>query len=320
MLGFGATGQFAIGEVGITGTGAETITPDKWYQALSEPVRFKPGVKASAQQFTAFFPNPLVSFGWFEGLSEPVRFKPGLSARLQQALAFYPQPFVSFGWFAELSKPQSLTKRGLLPGQQQFLALQPAPSPFVATGWFSPLSEPVRLKPGLRSSLQQSFTFNALPFVSFGWFGALSEPVRLKPGLKASLQQFFTTDTTVIPTSKLIQWFAALSEPVRFKPGLRAPLQQFMAWPPQLRPTATTTAVLDATETKDTFLGAAQSWNRVISGEIGVIEKSFTGAEIGVLEQPYNPGGSGIVMEITSTVSGAAVPVVARGSVSIRVV
>lgn len=211
MLGFGATGQFAIGQVA-TAT-AEIITVDKWLVALSEPARSMPHLLAGQLQFAAL---------------------PG------------PFPFVPFSWFQEFSKPPILTRPGLLPSEQQF------------------------------------FTFNSLPLVSFSWFEALSEPVRCLPGLPAAAVQFFATDTSAIPISKLIEWFAALSEPVRFLAGLAPRLQQFFAAPNQLRPTPTTTGILAAIETKDVFLAGIMEWNRVTSGEIGVIQNDFSGAQISV--------------------------------------
>lgn len=226
MLGHGATGQFAIGQAGAGA--AETITVDKWYEPLSIPVRFLPGLLASQKQFAAL---------------------PG------------PVPFVSFGWFQALSQPPVLTKPGLLPSQQQFTALNP------------------------------------LPRVSFSWFEALSEPPRFRPGLPAALQQFFTTDLSVIPLHELMEWFVALSEPPRFRPGLLPALQQFYAAPPQLRPNANITGVLAAIETKDTMLSGGRVFNAVISGEVGIIEQAFTGAQIGV-----------------------SVPVIVRGRVAITIV
>lgn len=214
MLGFGAIGQFAIGEVGAA-AGAETITADKWFAALSEPPRKRPGLKASEQQFSA--------------LSDPF-------------------PFVPIDWLVELVKPASLKRPGLLPGEQQFLAWQPMPSPFVETGWFAPLAE----------------------------------PVRFRRGTTPSRQLFATGDTTVIPTTKIMPWFQALSEPPRFRSGLRAATQQFYAAPAQLRPTPAVSGVLNALETKDTFLGGAQSWNRAANVEIGVVATTQPPSEIGV--------------------------------------
>ncbi len=281
MLGFGATGEFAIGQVA-TGT-AENITPDKWFELLSEPPRFLPGLRAGQQQFTAFNPEPFVSFGWPEPLSEPVRFPPALLAGLQQFLAFDPQPFVSFGWFEELSIPAVRTKPGLYPPLQQFFA---ADTTVIPTSklieWFQALSEPPRFPRALPAGEQQFTALNPLPRVSFAWFEGLSEPVRFKPALLAALQQFFAIDPTVIPTTKLIEWFMGLSEPVRFPPALLAALQQFLAHPPQIRPTPTITAILQALETKDTMLAGASVFNRVASGEIGAYEAKTTSNEVGV--------------------------------------
>lgn len=251
MLGHGATGQFAIGEIQTGGT-AETITSDKWYAALSEPVRFRPGLNASQQQFSA--------------LADPF-------------------PFVSFSWFNELAIPPVRTRPGLLPSQQQFIALQPAPSPFVATGWYVALSEPARFLPGLRPGQQQFFAYapDQLTVVPHSWFAALSEPVRFRQGLHPARQQFFAADTAILPLQRgPIPWYMALSEPVRFKPGLATARQQFLAAPSQLRPNPTTTGVLNALETKDTFLAGGQSWNRVTQAEIGVTATQAPIAQIGV--------------------------------------
>jgi hypothetical protein len=255
MLGLGALGQFPLGG-GPYGTA--TVTTIGWYAPLSEPVRFKRAPRAAVavnNQTFAFNPRPFVSFGWFGNLSEPTRRKKfGLPPYEAPFLAFNPRPFVSFGWFAELSKPQKLEKRGL------------------------------------RAAYQQTLTLNPLPRVSFGWFGNLSDPVRIKPGLKAALQRPFTTDTDVIPVSKLIQWYANLSEPVRIKPGLKSALQQFLASPSRLIPTPTSFGVLDALETKDTFLAGAMLWNRPTNAEIGVINTTPQPAEIGLYQTAPTAG------------------------------
>jgi len=250
VLGLGATGQFAIGEVDTgAAAGAEFIGPDKYMQRLSEPVRFLPAVRASAQQALAFNPQPVVSFSWFAPLSEPVRQRPRSPA------ALYPSFFY-----------------------------QPAPSPFVATGWFTPLSEPVRSKPALRTALQSFIAYvpNPATVTPFAWFRPLSEPVRIKPALARALQPFFATDPSVIPLQKLMTWFAPLSEPVRIKPGLRAWLQQFFTGPPRLLPTPTVTGTLSARETKDVFLAGVSAFNPPASAEIGIVDTGFPVAEIGI--------------------------------------
>ena len=213
MLGHGAIGQFAIGEVG-TAT-AETILADKWFVALSEPPRFKIGLKAGEQQFGSL---------------------PDLF------------PFVTFSYFVDLTVPAIRTRTGLKASEQQFAAADTAVIPVS------------KMAP---------------------WFTALSEPPRFKIGLPAREQQFSAQDTQVIPVS-IMAWDVALSAPVRFKIGLRPPSQQFEARPPQLRPNPTTTGVLAAIETKDIFLAGIEEFNRVVSGEVGIHEASFTGAQIGV--------------------------------------
>lgn len=42
------------------------------------------------------------------------------------------------------------------------------------------------------------------------------------------------------------------------------------------------TGVWSSLETKDTFLGGALSWNRVVAAEIGVIDTSSPDVEIGI--------------------------------------
>jgi hypothetical protein len=249
MLGHGALGEFPLGG-GPFGTA--TVATIGWYSPISEPVRFKRVPRAAVavnNQTLAFSPLPVVSFGWFRLLTDPVRGqKLGLRAHEQQTTAFNTLPVVSFGWFEELSKPRTLEKKGIRPGLQQTLAFHPR------------------------------------PFVSFGWFGNLSDPVRIKRGLRPSLQQFFTTDTSAIPISKLIAWFDWLSDPVRVKPGLRASLQQFLASPSRLLPTPTVFGAMSADETPDTFLAGATAFNRPTSGELGVQERDRAG-ELGVSSQ-----------------------------------
>jgi hypothetical protein len=160
------------------------------------------------------------------------------------------------------------------------LAIGQSPSTAVALDWFQPLSIPVRQKPGLLpSEMQFAATPSFPPIVPFGWFAPLSEPVRTKPGLRPGQQQFTSFNPQpFVPFS----WFEPLSEPVRFLPGLAASRQQFEARPPQLRPTPTTFGTLSATETKDIFLAGVASWQRVTSGEAGIVQNAFSGGEIGV--------------------------------------
>jgi len=243
MLGFGATGQFAIGQVGTAG-GSEFIGPDKWFIALSEPVRFKIGLSAVEQQTLALFPNPIVSFGWFGNLSEPVRIKPRNPAALSPYLFF-----------------------------------QPAPSPFVATGWYNWLSEPIRLKPGLGVQDQSFFFYQANPttVTPFAWYASLSEPVRQKIGLKAFLQQFETQAPQFIPApATLIDgWFNWLSEPKRFLKGLGAPYQIYFTANPRILPNPNVTVNINMIELDTDLFQVAINVvksNTPVSARVSIVE------------------------------------------------
>jgi hypothetical protein len=124
-LGQGTIGELGLGEIttGSTIPALSSLLP--WFVPLSEPVRFRPGLKASEQQFIAFHPTPVVSFSWFEALSEPPRFP-----------------------------------RRLPPGEVQFDAYVPNPITVTPFAWFMPLSEPPRFPVGLKAPLQQ---FEARP-------------------------------------------------------------------------------------------------------------------------------------------------------------
>jgi hypothetical protein len=255
MPGLDAVGRPVVGQ--ISNPGATAIVPviSDVYQETPQlrgtrDARYRVALAASGQFRDVFFDIPFQP-SWFEALSEPVRKKPRSPAALSP-----------FGFF------------------------QPAPSPFVATGWYANLSIPVRVRPRLREGLQQFLAYqdNPTTVTPFAWYANLSDPVRIKPGLRTSLQQFFTGDTSVIPIERLIAWFDWLSDPVRIKPGLRASLQQFLAAPPRVLPTPTSFGILDALETKDTFLAGAVIWNRATDAEIGVINTTPQPAEIGLYQ------------------------------------
>lgn len=146
--------------------------------------------------------------------------------------------------------------------------------------WLQPLSEPARMRPGQPAAAQGAFFFDPVPVVPRDWFMALSEPPRARPRI-AAMVPFAVQDTTAIPVGR-VNWFMPLSEPVRKRSGLDAARQMFLAAPSRLLPTPTVFGRLDAIETKDVFTGGVRLWNRVTDGEVGIQEKSFTGAEVGV--------------------------------------
>lgn len=166
MLGFGATGQFAIGEVG-AGT-VEFIGPDKWLEAFSEPLRFRSGLGALEQQATANFPIQTI-ISWYDWLGEPVRLPRGIAPQLQQFSAY----------------------------QTDILTVRPF-------AWYANLTEPIRLKIGLGPQLQQFFTIDAKAIRTGdtfleGWYNTFSEPVRFKQGINSTLQQYFAYHPRLLP-------------------------------------------------------------------------------------------------------------------------
>jgi hypothetical protein len=185
----------------------------------------------------------------------------------------------------------------------------------IGISWFRPLSEPVRFKPGLAAHQQQfaAYSPNPLTIIPFDWYRPLSEPVRKLPGLHPAQQQFAAFNPQPFVS---FSWFQALSIPaVRTLPGLRASEQQFLAQPPQLRPTPTITGVLDAHDHNvDTFEGSGTEFNRVVSGEAGVIPLNFTGSQITVVEAAPPIPASGAPVSVNPVVSGFPVSVVVPAS------
>lgn len=184
MFGLGHLGEFALGQE--SQNAAEIVTIDKWFANLSEPVRIKPGLRTSEQQFLAFAsPKPVVPFGWFENLSEPVRVKRRLPTPSQPYFSFQPTPIINISWFAGLS-------------------------------------EPVRQKRGLRPYLQRSFTADTdvIPTSKMiEWFAPLSQPVRQKKGLRSHLQQFLASPSRLLPTPTSFGTLSALETKDTFLAG-----------------------------------------------------------------------------------------------------
>lgn len=153
MFGFGATGQFAIGE-GPVVTVAAAVTIE-WYVPFSVPLKYPQRLQPSEQQFIALDPNPVISFGWFEPLTDPaVRVKQGLIPPNQQALTISTQPVVPFSWFDPFTDP-TVRQRPYLPAREQIM-LATSPQPFVPFSWFDPFTDPaIRTAARLWPSRQQ---------------------------------------------------------------------------------------------------------------------------------------------------------------------
>lgn len=217
----------------------ESISEDRFHQPWSEPVRQKVGIAATQHPFVAFDPFPFVSFSWFNPLSEPSR--RATNAALQSTTAF--TPFIAStasvdGWGTALSEIPPKPKPGLLPAQQQFLALAEA-APFPETvsedRFHQAWAEPVRTKPGLLVGQQQALAFvtvvTTTPSVD-GWATAFADVPKPKLGLPAGEQQTIAyTEAAPFPESISEDRFhQPWSEPVRVKPALPGGEQQAAAF------------------------------------------------------------------------------------------
>jgi hypothetical protein len=224
-----------------------------WYEALSEPVRIKPGQRAERQK--DFFAEPfgltqkeqVTESRWHQPYSDPVRRK-GITVALI-ASGFIgpvvppPTPIFPDSWLRPLSEPVRVKPDIGAPGKVRY--------PFIAVvphiGWYEPLNEPVR--PKTLAAANQTFQFfvapsgevttadkwykqfndpvrrvatatrseqlsiDTDPVVSFGWFGNLSDPSRPKSSVAGQSYQFFVAPSGEIITAD--KWFAQFRDPVR---------------------------------------------------------------------------------------------------------
>ena len=164
---------------------AEIVTVDKWFRALSEPLRLPP-VRTLASPQAAWVPTfvPPPAMDWHVALSTPV-VRP--AARLLSDAWFGPATLVSSVEVVTVDK------------------------------WFRAWSEPVRVMPSRQPDASVAPAF--VPAPSFGWFVALSQPVQ--PPLPVQKQSFFgLLRSLVVEVVTLDKWFRPLSEPVRRPPWL----------------------------------------------------------------------------------------------------
>ncbi len=265
MLGYGAIGQFTIGQVSdflgpivqpwtdppkpkikaglaiaLIASGLYAPIPIKdesklesrWHQPLSEPVR---KLERIGLRDRYPFVASAVHIGWFNPLSEPVpRAKSGLNSANQQAFAFNPFPIVpipiNIGWFNNLSDPVRRIRTTLTPAPIVPTVL----GEIITTDkWFASFAEPIRAKSGLRVAYQRDyfaepFSLTQKESVSEDrWHQPWSEPARKKED-KVGLRVRYP----FIYGSVYMSWFGSLSEPVRVKQGLSVTKQQTLAFYP----------------------------------------------------------------------------------------
>lgn len=241
---------------------AEIVTVDKWIYPWRDPVRQKPGLRASLQQSAigpVLEPDSQITQNyesrWHYPWSEPVRQKPGLLAKLQsaqvQGAVQTPEFIFPDKWTYPWSEPVR-QKIGLAPRLQQAL-IAPVLDPNTQvtqdyeSRWHYAWSEPVRTR-RLATAQQQAFTTDPRTpetVTADKWIYPWSDPVRQKLGLRPSLQQALIA-TTLDPDTQITQdfesrWHYPWTEPVRLKRQLPAGEQQSLAQGPVQTPEFITT-------------------------------------------------------------------------------
>src|SRR6266446_4326225 len=249
MLGYGAIGQFTIGQVSdfigpivqpwtdppqpkikaglaialiASGLSAPVFIKDesklesRWHQPLSEPIR---KLERIGLRDRYPFIASAVHIGWFNPLSEPVR-------RIRATLT--PAPIVPTiigeiitidKWFSSFAEPIR-NKSGLRVAYQRDYFAEPfsltQPETVTESRWHQSWSEPVRKKEdkiGIR--VRYPFIYGS---VYMSWFSNLSEPIRIKLRLNTAHQQALAFYPFPLPppiTVDNISWFNNLSDPTR---------------------------------------------------------------------------------------------------------
>lgn len=226
-----------------------SVAENRWFAPLSEPTRRKPTVQPDALSWSGFTPSAAVETvtvdKYYAWLSEPVRVRPGLPVYDQQALISVPQPISGSNDVAFASANTIVPySRTLLYQSQAYTPFTPAAAETVTVDkWFRPLVEPVR-KPSIVYEQGGIFYVGAAPFseAESRWLSALSEPTRRKPTVQPdglSWSYFTPASTEVVTVDKYYNW---LSEPVRLPRALAAHQQPFLSFV-QAEPFAETVSV-----------------------------------------------------------------------------
>jgi hypothetical protein len=224
---------------------AETITVDKWFAPWREPVRERPGLRASLQPFQAFILDPSTEITqtyesrWHYPWSEPVRTRQLATAQQQPVAQGEPsfEIVTADKWIYPWTEPVR-SKPGLLAALQHFTAQTVLdPDTQITQGyeskWHYAWSEPVRSRP-YQTNLQPFQAFVLDPSTEITqtyesrWHYAWSEPVRVRQ-LATAQQQVATQGEPTFEIVTMDKWTYPWSEPVRQKPGLAAYLQHFIA-------------------------------------------------------------------------------------------
>lgn len=156
MLGFGALGEFALGE----GPSPSATIPGG---LTNTPPQGRPGVAPhlhSAFFYQPFTPN--IQIGWFMGLDQPYLVPKRLQPAYNPEFFFHPHPIIDISWFEALSEPQRFPPR-LLTAAEPYYSAEPEPEGD-ELAFFQPLSEPKRFPKRLEAANNPAFTRGTAPF------------------------------------------------------------------------------------------------------------------------------------------------------------
>ncbi len=197
------------------------------------------------------------------------------------------------------------------------LALGQIPPVAVTFGWYASLVDPVKLpidpKRAIAIAASGQDQFNPLPLVSFSWFAELSKPQRLdRPRLPAGEQQFISWTPSQISMS----WFKELEEPPRFPKRLAAPFNPFHGFS-NFVPLAYT-AMINARETLDLFLGVVWEYGTPVSAIVEVNEIVQVASPVGLIENNHVSANVTLYEPVATPSSGTPILGVARANVAIR--
>jgi hypothetical protein len=194
----------------------ETVFYDKYAFEWSQPYPAKRRVRAGGELFQALQPTPIISIEWFQALTEPRRYKATLKPAQVPTFFFQPWPVIIIDWFNPLSEPKRF-KPALRTAAQMTLVMPVQPDIEAMMAWFAALAEPRRYKPAVKAGQIPTFFFQPGPIIKIDWFAALSEPKRSRPKLREGSQMALTLHPSPVVS---FSWIYGFSEPVRKKPSL----------------------------------------------------------------------------------------------------
>lgn len=217
----------------------ETVSADRWFIQVSEPVRYRGGLNTQDQEDCYFvniaplvFAVPLVSY---PQVSEPVRIRLGLPAYEQQTLAFAEASFLETVTVDRWLLQWEPTRRLATPAanQQALAFVWVSTGTMVSAGSFAELPYVPSTRP-FQAAQQQALVFldfqpiaftGSGKFFDIGWTGpTFTQTVLYQAWTRVQLGSF------VLPTIPTFGWRMPFSEPPRVRPGMTTNQQPFLSY------------------------------------------------------------------------------------------